>query len=85
MNREPDNLTGWVDRNGDVWVRVDDCPNRARRAVWWQWACGPAWRDVLRGAIYRGWVWDLVDAEFGPFTEAHVDDCATAVAMVRAL
>lgn len=82
---EPDDLTGWVDRNGDVWVRVDDCPNRQPREVWWQWACGPTWRDALRGGIYRGWQWGLADADFGPFIEAGAVDTATAIAMVRDL
>lgn len=83
--REPDNLTGWMDRDGDVWVRVDDCPNRTSREVWWQWARSPKWRDGLRGEIFRGWVWALVDADFGPFVEAVDGDTATAIALVRAL
>ncbi len=31
---EPDNLTGWVDHYGTVWVRVDDCPG-GTGATWW--------------------------------------------------
>lgn len=82
---EPANLTGWVDRNGDVWVRVDDCPNRKPCDVWWQWMCGPKSRKSLRGGIYRGWHWELTAADFGPFVEASAEDTATAIALVRDL
>lgn len=77
---EPDDLTAWVDRHGDTWVRVDEVAD-------WSgpWLClcdGPVWDSP--GHPGGGWDWEEM-AEYGPFTQADPQKTAAAVDLARRL
>jgi hypothetical protein len=72
---EPADLSGWVDRYGTVWVRVDDLAHR-----WGHW-----WPVDPDGGVVGGSVdaWSLVDG-YGPFVRADAALTRLAVDKVRA-
>ncbi len=74
--REPDDLTAWIDRDCDTWVRVDEVADRGG-----PWRClrdGPGWHPG------RGRQWQDV-AGNGPFTQADRERTAHAVGQIRRL
>lgn len=78
---EPDDLTGWVDCAGGLWVRVDDCPGRY--GTWYPRRGGPGFNDDREtGDIGTGipWAW-LVD--YAPLTAASPEATTETIEMVR--
>lgn len=77
---EPADLTAWVDRVGDTWVRVDEV------AGWtgaWRCLCdGPGWDDP--GHPGGGRMWRNI-RDYGPFVQADPQRTAAAVGRIRQL
>ncbi len=78
---EPDDLTGWVDKTGGTWVRVDDCPGRS--GPWWPRTDGPHWDPRVHSKIGNSFQWEWMD-DYRPFTEASPELTAETIALVRA-
>jgi hypothetical protein len=76
---EPADLTGWVDRFGDTWVRVDELTGRY--GPWWPLTDGPHWDDGA-SAVGNSCIWAEVE-EYGPFTPADPARTAAAIDRVR--
>jgi len=73
---EPDNLTGWTDQAGHIWVRVDDHPGS--RGSWWP-------RTPTGVGTSRSWdEFDDVDGfGWGLLTPASPELTAETIALVR--
>jgi hypothetical protein len=78
---EPGNLTAWVDRFGDTWVRVDDCPGRFGN--WWPLMDGPGWEPWARQDVGQPRDWDQVEYDYAPLVEADPQRTAEALERVR--
>lgn len=70
---EPDDLTGWVDRFGGTWVRVDDCPG----------PYGDSWWSMTACQIGDPCDWDMVEFDYGPLTPADGAVTAETIELVR--
>lgn len=81
--REPGNLTAWVDRGGDTWVRLDDPQRPHQWGTWWPLTDGPGWDEWARNGIGQPRPWDQV-LEHGPFVKADAALTALALDKVRA-
>lgn len=78
---EPDNHTGWVDRFGGTWVRVDDCPGRY--GTWWPRCDGPGFESRVHNDIGQSRQWDQVEFDYAPLTPAGAELTAETIALVR--
>ncbi len=79
---EPANLTAWVDRGGDTWVRVDEPQRPDQWGPWWPLTDGPGWEPWARGGLGQPRPWNQVE-EHGPFVKADADLTRMAVDKVR--
>jgi hypothetical protein len=79
---EPDNLTGWVDKHGGTWVRVDDCPGQYD-GTWWPRCDGPGFEPQAHDRIGQSRPWSRVDDTYGPFTAASPELIAETIELVR--
>ncbi|MBB3099062.1 hypothetical protein FHR83_006768 [Actinoplanes campanulatus] len=84
---EPDNLTGWVDRLGGTWVRVDDCPAPSYAifagSSWYPRTDGPGFDPQVHDGIGQPRSWDQVEYDFAPLTPASPELTAETIALVR--
>lgn len=78
---EPDNLTGWVDRFGGTWVRVDDCPGQF--GCWWPRTDGPGFEPRVHDGIGQARTWDQVEFDYAPLTPADAALTAETIELVR--
>ncbi|WP_213004793.1 hypothetical protein [Paractinoplanes toevensis] len=86
--REPDNLTGWVDKFGATWVRVDDCPAPQYAlfagSSWYPRTDGPVFEPHSQNGIGQPRPWDQVEFDYAPLTPASPELTAETIALVRA-
>lgn len=87
---EPDNLTGWVDKTGGTWVRVDDIPDRLIGGVtfprwghWWPRTDGPGFEPQAHDRIGQPRPWDQVEYVYAPLVPAPPELTAETIALVR--
>jgi hypothetical protein len=84
---EPDNLTGWVDRLGGTWVRVDDCPSPSYAlfggSTWYPRTDGPGWDERVRDGIGQARPWDQVVFDYAPLIPAGPVLTAETITLVR--
>jgi len=78
---EPANNTAWVDRFGDVWVRLDDVTPYFD-CNWWPLTDGPGWEEWARTGVGSPRTWATVQ-DYMPFTEADPTRTAQALDRVR--
>lgn len=79
---EPENFTGWVDRSGGTWVRVDDCPGQYG-GTWWPRCDGPGREPWAHDQIGQSRGWDQVEYDYAPLTPADPDLTAETINLVR--
>lgn len=78
---EPADLTAWVDRHGDTWVRVDEVGSEWNGP--WRCLCdGPGWDRPGHPGGCRDW--NFV-SDYGPFIQADPQRTAAAIARIRQL
>lgn len=79
---EPENLTGWVDRMGGTWVRVDDCPGQYG-GRWWPRTDGPGFEARVHDVIGQSRDWGQVEFDYTPLAPADPDLTAETIDLVR--
>lgn len=77
---EPGDLTGWVDRFGGTWVRVDDCPGQY--GSWYPRCDGPGFDERAHGDIGTGRPWEWL-ADYVPLAPASSELTAETIELVR--
>ena len=78
---EPENHTGWVDKSGGIWVRVDECPGQYGN--WWPICGGPGWDPAVKEHPGQAREWQQVLVDWPELTPADPGWTARAVALVR--